>query len=287
MDFNPRAPCGARLVLELKAQADAEFQSTRPVWGATGAAAVHARGVAISIHAPRVGRDLIVMPHIEGGGLFQSTRPVWGATFHLLRSCPAPSISIHAPRVGRDDKDDGRHPRPHISIHAPRVGRDLASDRRKTRRADFNPRAPCGARRRISAHRSCRSYFNPRAPCGARPFWQIPIRLNVAFQSTRPVWGATPNLTHIRQIFMISIHAPRVGRDQPRDQGRARHCHFNPRAPCGARQPPTSPTPSAAQFQSTRPVWGATSSVGYRYSIIGISIHAPRVGRDAQQWYVL
>jgi len=35
------------------------------------------------------------------------------------------------------------------------------------------------------------------------------------------------------------------------------------------------------KFQSTRPAWGATFSVGIVYAQDGVSIHAPRVGRDA------
>ena len=34
------------------------FQSTRPVWGATYTYLTYARGRSISIHAPRVGRDM-------------------------------------------------------------------------------------------------------------------------------------------------------------------------------------------------------------------------------------
>ena len=62
-----------------------QFQSTRPVRGATGAVGGHGVVQMISIHAPRAGRD-------EGGyrGLaiyftFQSTRPVRGATSEPVR----------------------------------------------------------------------------------------------------------------------------------------------------------------------------------------------------------
>ena len=34
----------------------------------------------ISIHAPRVGRDYHLTKNITGCIIFQSTRPVWGAT---------------------------------------------------------------------------------------------------------------------------------------------------------------------------------------------------------------
>ena len=78
------------------------------------------------------------------------------------------------------------------------------------------------------------------------------------FQSTRPVWGATYlSLTEFISI-LVSIHAPRVGRDE---------------------DSPTLPR-AAREFQSTRPVWGATARGGEGMSDYLVSIHAPRVGRD-------
>ena len=57
-DFNPRAPCGARPFKIINCVFSLTFQSTRPVWGATGTGYGKAKcRRAISIHAPRVGRD--------------------------------------------------------------------------------------------------------------------------------------------------------------------------------------------------------------------------------------
>ena len=130
------------------------------------------------------------------------------------------------------------------------------------------------------------------------------------------------------RTMMISIHAPRVGRDKRNDKQR-HHCkNFNPRAPCGARlasqnvperaemisihAPRVGRDPCQCnahnahnQFQSTRPVWGATTGrrtscstrryfnprapcgarlheVGKVSAAVKISIHAPRVGRDSK-----
>ena len=124
-------------------------------------------------------------------------------------------------------------------------------------------------------------HFNPRAPCGARPKIVAFYGLNDEFQSTRPVWGATiAGWFFLLNPEPISIHAPRVGRDRRYDMyGLHRH-HFNPRAPCGARLPPALVGCLADLFQSTRPVWGATSSAMPSTRTMMISIHAPRVGRD-------
>ena len=61
-------------------QAEAEFQSTRPVKGATVNLVYMIPAAAVSIHAPREGRDPSTSS--DGGWFvwFQSTRPVKGAT---------------------------------------------------------------------------------------------------------------------------------------------------------------------------------------------------------------
>ena len=79
----------------------AVFQSTRPVWGATCRDNARFLVPVVSIHAPRVGRDIDARTLV----------------LHIR-------VSIHAPRVGRDRKVDKPLIRPLVSIHAPRVGRD-------------------------------------------------------------------------------------------------------------------------------------------------------------------
>ena len=79
--------------------------------------------------------------------LFQSTRPMRGATSFLPDSLILIDISIHAPHAGRDAQNDTGDGENHISIHAPHAGRDLPRSRPDAQARDFNPRAPCGARR--------------------------------------------------------------------------------------------------------------------------------------------
>ena len=160
------------------------------------------------------------------------------------------------------------------------------------------------ATRAATASSASPSNFNPRAPCGARPDDAEMRRYIEKFQSTRPVWGATLPQPLKAFIVEISIHAPRVGRDAPA-AAQGFHCrNFNPRAPCGARHIAAAPDHKHTQFQSTRPVWGATCCILRRHSLAPnfnprapcgtrrdrraarcalhrISIHAPRVGRDA------
>ena len=48
---------------------------------------------------------------------------------------------------------------------------------------------------------------------GATHRYAVPI-VRCRFQSTRPVWGATKAAKITHDLQMISIHAPRVGRDE-------------------------------------------------------------------------
>ena len=84
------------------AAAVSQFQSTRSVWGVTNRYPIGPGRFWISIHTPRVGRDLDVMTAGTPYSGFQSTRPVWGVTLIVDLAVIAQHISIHTPRVGRD-----------------------------------------------------------------------------------------------------------------------------------------------------------------------------------------
>ena len=125
LDFNPRAPCGARHGRGRRESAGRRFQPTRPLRGATSATRDYRCLARISTHAPLAGRDLQNRP-LTSRRRFQPTRPLRGAT----------------------------RPRRWASMGTSTY---------------FNPRAPCGARRASSRWKPTGAkYFNPRAPCGAR-----------------------------------------------------------------------------------------------------------------------
>ena len=100
----------------------------------------------ISIHAPRVGSDIVAAAVFGERNEFQSTLPVWGATPHQSPQVHYTGISIHAPRVGSDFPAARQFNRRSISIHAPRVGSDGRRKAPPVPQADFNPRSPCGER---------------------------------------------------------------------------------------------------------------------------------------------
>ena len=211
--FNPRAPCGARPVFVISSTSNLPFQSTRPVRGATrGSSAGHDRR-AVSIHAPRAGRDL---------------RP--------CTECDFVDVSIHAPRAGRDKQFN-------VSLSVPK---------------GFNPRAPCGARRRMEERKRILQWFQSTRPVRGATGTRRRVSVLLSFQSTRPVRGATSCAQQFRFGKSVSIHAPRAGRDSRRGRIAAQKQSFNPRAPCGARHGIYPHDPYGPKFQSTRPVRGAT-----------------------------
>ena len=259
--FNPRAPCGARPgYLQALSQLP-EFQSTRPVWGATNNRVQGFLQVRVSSHAPRVGRDRRRPALWSISASFNPRAPCGARLHHLRLQRPArgvsihaprvgrdpvspfapslPGVSIHAPRVGRDEEEDVMRYNSIVSIHAPRVGRDRWHFRYNPHRQCFNPRAPCGARPCPPTWCVCfMSCFNPRAPCGARRGVRMIYTPSVWFQSTRPVWGATtPGKVHSHSTAFQSTR-PVWGATAIPDN--AVYC---------------------LQFQSTRPVWGATANL--------------------------
>ena len=190
----------------------------------------------------------------------------------------------------------------HFNPRAPCGARPVSLPARR-RHANFNPRAPCGARQCRHPLRSGHRYFNPRAPCGARLDVLDLSDLTPEFQSTRPLRGATCCCGFNRRLdAIISIHAPLAGRDRGCAPPPSASGHFNPRAPCGARQqcvPPSFPcnvisihAPLAGRDKSAsrrlrcrsnfnpRAPCGARLSGAIRSSTARISIHAPLAGRD-------
>ena len=192
-----------------------------------------------------------------------------------------------------------------VSIHAPHAGRDTQYVTLISSPGCFNPRAPCGARR--PSHnllkRSCG--FNPRAPCGARRGSGDALVAMAEFQSTRPMRGATVSLMSVHLLMIVSIHAPMRGATSSGHPSPYPCRCFNPRAPCGARLIPSTVLNQIVEFQSTRPMRGATpigqdqlipgvfqstrpmrgATFGFSLDagFTGVSIHAPHAGRDADQ----
>ena len=216
LNFNPRAPCGARLAsLGAMFHCDTNFNPRAPCG------------------ARRCELSLLLCQFV-----FQPTRPLRGATVSPSKIRNLYNISTHAPLAGRDRTASSmKRPRRHFNPRAPCGARPMKSLmtplplvfqptrplRGATRHVraenrspiDFNPRAPCGARPMamrlpfilvvISTHAPLAGRdllrfsgltmktlnFNPRAPCGARLPEEDYASPTIIFQPTRPLRGAT------------------------------------------------------------------------------------------------
>ena len=126
--------------------------------------------VNISIHAPRAGRGQGHCLKNQFPLLFQSTRPVRGAARGRVSAFPFVVFQSTRPVRGAALPNTVLLFQVlQISIHAPRAGRGVPEiPVASVPILYFNPRAPCGARRKPFPQSACYFYFNPRAPCGAR-----------------------------------------------------------------------------------------------------------------------
>ena len=108
--------------------------SAPPVRGATRTVLQAAPIHLISIHAP----------------------PYGGATWRRLGCCILLLISIHAPRAGATNSFLQLAVGLEISIHAPRAGGDAPTGGNRFFCCDFNPRPPCGGRRKCQTRTAAR-----------------------------------------------------------------------------------------------------------------------------------
>ena len=235
LDFNPRSPCGERLLTgEAKADAD-RFQSTLPLRGATVAVLEQRVKNLISIHAPLAGSDEAhhilsrtyknfnprspcgerPSPRLQSiyGAIFQSTLPLRGATVGLNQIAQLVRISIHAPLAGSDAVifHDGQQDFRFQST-LPLRGATERGHEYGRHVLHFNPRSPCGERRGPRQLLAVTVDFNPRSPCGERR-------------------GRFSGRRNPRDFNPRSPCGERLGTLRTSTTG----ANFNPRSPCGER----------------------------------------------------
>mgnify|MGYP006948897335 CR=1 FL=1 len=215
MYFNPRAPCGARHDFKSKATGEKNFNPRAPCGARRGEVKKKQRCL-----------------------LFQPTRPLRGATCCLLRLPHRQAISTHAPLAGRDPcRIPVDHPAHAFQPTRPLRGATSSRSPSECQYRDFNPRAPCGARRNLIKRVLWRWIFQPTRPLrGATIFGYFPykftefqptrplrgattrikfcLRKLLQFQPTRPLRGATPLGGTVLSRLSISTHAPLAGRDR-------------------------------------------------------------------------
>ena len=146
-----------------------------------------------------------------------------------------------------------------ISIHSPHTGRDFPRPSGTAPAGHFNPLSPHGERQRIHSGRSEARDFNPLSPHGERHLRLIHSVQQKKFQSTLPTRGETRAQTTTRTCTI----------------------NFNPLSPHGERPFLQRISTFPAKFQSTLPTRGETMVMLALWAVAEISIHSPRMGRDA------
>ena len=189
---------------------------------------------------------------------FQSTHPVWDATSVVRVGYGFQTVSIHASRMGCDMNVADSTPYMNVLIHASRMGCDKVINKGITDYYSFNPRIPYGMRLYKAGNDSDIERF----------------------QSTHPVWDATPAWSASPRARKVSIHASRMGCDDTQCHGRGRGPGFNPRIPYGMRPGIPASASAGDGFQSTHPVWDATIGKAQSGLSDDVSIHASRMGCD-------
>ncbi len=92
-------------------------------------------------------------------------------------------------------------------------------------------------------------YFNPLSPHGERPAPDQLAQMRMGqFQSTLPAWGETPCGSHGEGGGRISIHSPRMGRDDVLQKRNGEARYFNPLSPHGERPPSSAPCSRVSRY---------------------------------------
>ena len=162
--------------------------------------------------------------------------PLAGCDRAALRCEGLCFISIHAPLAGCDCNVNCGCSLRSISIHAPLAGCDYKTFTRLLSKLYFNPRTPCGVRRRRSLCPRRAGNFNPRTPCGVRPPTIKPSIVSCHFNPRTPCGVRPAGCVLLNQIVRISIHAPLAGCDPLKHVSDGAKRNFNPRTPCGVRR---------------------------------------------------
>ena len=159
---------------------------------------------------------LNIPPHLEAcrpRGLFSIFH---GTSSPVARRCPrASDLVLSAEHAFLLYERPGLH----LQSGASAVGGVLHGARRSSRCfsfgaiCDFNPRAPCGARRRVGDTVYTLLNFNPRTPCGVRPHGRRIFQRLRRISIHAPRAGCDCPLVNRLSFLRISIHAPRAGCD--------------------------------------------------------------------------
>ena len=237
-EISTHAPLAGRDISNLRIYDTPRISTHAPLGGRDGGILGAARAVCAHFN-PRApcGARLSTPPIPHRSYQFQPTRPLRGATCLMLFPCKIELV-----------------------FQPTRPLRGATAVNRCRRRAyqNFNPRAPCGARRRWKDRKLRRADISTHAPLAGRDGGGKTSSCGeLIFQPTRPLRGATT----------VQVDTMDMQQD------------FNPRAPCGARQQERFELYLIRDFNPRAPC-GARRDQARDATGNAISTHAPLAGRD-------
>ena len=259
-NFNPRTPCGVRHNLPRQRYCNLLISIHAPHAGCDILKLPLRLVRKISIHAPHAGCDKTPSIMHFGKYLFQSTHPMRGATERSERKAHKMLISIHAPHAGCDQLHNCRSCccTQFQSTHPMRGATNIPISCICII-SYFNPRTPCGVRRRTNWQHYRMTDFNPRTPCGVRLLGSPRTSTSRTNFNPRTPCGVRPNVSQDLIVTLaISIHAPHAGCDLHRRPG----------------------TPALSAISIHAPHAGCDTGRRTPPKIQSISIHAPHAGCD-------
>ena len=231
---------------------------------------------------------------------FLLTRPLRGATAGLMAQGYKLGISTHTPLAGRDPAFRLACIGLYISTHTPLAGRDLSSLTSLSMLLTISTHTPLAGRDRLRQTRRSRGKFlltrplrgatnasHPRLDYGEisthTPLAGRDMTLRYPSARSRisthtPLAGRDNLLAGHGRLTKISTHTPLAGRGARRDPNKwgSDLVNFYSHAPCGARRTSKRKTPTPCTFLLTRPLRGATLTIGHeKYWNSNFYSHAP------------
>ena len=149
-----------------------------------------------------------------------------------------------------------------------------------TRQLRFNPRSPCGERRRTARTTMTLPCFNPRSPCGERQRHLL-LRRRQRVSTHAPLAGSdvyTSRLGRTTAKFQPTL--PLRGATGKYPNSRIVEEMFQPTLPLRGATTPNATKCAATLFQPTLPLRGATSGNTKSSRQKRVSTHAPLAGSD-------
>ena len=256
--FNPRSPCGERRRSSPDRSASARFNPRSPC--GERRSSDHGSfpvGRGFNPRSP-CGERLLEMTLSPLAVPFQPTLPLRGATGLWLWWHVGNRVSTHAPLAGSDG-----------------YGRTSCRES-----PCFNPRSPCGERRRHHRTMSRWCGFQPTLPLrGATAADPRGAPLGVV-STHAPLAGSDGHAREAQDHEAVSTHAPLAGSDSPPASWPPSSSRFNPRSPCGERPRRGRRRRTGSRFNPRSPCGerrgGATENSQHT-----VSTHAPLAGSDS------